>query len=148
STGYCFHGDQGKADLALLRAQFPTKVWKQEYECEPLATIDAVFMYVDQCIGGQPTGPIPGRAYVVSQDIGRTYDPSGVVVMDKAGNIAHAEEYPLGMKHDEQARRTLALSRTYNNAQVVLDTTGGASGGHAESHIKEYHKVISHFQAI
>lgn len=146
STGCCFQSEQGKNDLAELKAQTDEMTWKQEFECEPLATIDAVFRYVDQCVG--PVTQQPGAIYVVAQDIGRVKDPSAVIVMDKAGNVVHCEQYPLGMLHADQARRTLQISQQYNNASIVLDTTGGASGGHYESHIKEYKKVITHFHAI
>ena len=148
ASGMRFQGQKGRARLARFKANTPPMVWQQECECEPLALIDAVFMYVDQCIGGVPGRPDPRTRYVVSQDIGRTYDPSGVVVMDYAGNVAHVEQYPLGMLHATQARRTLALSQQFNNATVVLDTTGGASGGHSESHIKEYQKIIHAFQPV
>jgi hypothetical protein len=148
SSGMRFQGELGMARLARFKANTPPMVWQQECECEPLALIDAVFMYVDQCIGGAPGKLDSTTRYVISQDIGRTYDPSGVVVMDHAGNVAHVEEYPLGMRHDAQARRTLALSQHYNNATVVLDTTGGASGGRSESHVKEYQKIIHSFQPI
>jgi hypothetical protein len=68
--------------------------------------------------------------------------------MDLAGNVVHVEQYPLGMRHEEQAQRTLTLSKRYNQALVVLDTTGGASGGRSESHIREYEKVLRSFQPV
>lgn len=148
-TGISFQGLGGAEELERLRAQYPPMVWSQEFECEPLATIDAVFMYVDQCIVN--TLPLPPQRcaqYIVSQDIGRTYDPSAVIVIDKAGNVCHAEVYPLGMLHAEQAKRTLATAQRFNCAQVVLDTTGGASGGKSESHIREYLHIIPNAREI
>lgn len=149
STGICFQSETGKQDLAELKAETDPLTWKQEFECEPLATIDAVFRYVDQCIqkNGEWLKP-SGFAHVVAQDIGRVKDPSAVVVMDRAGNVVFCEQYPLGMLHADQAKRTLATAQKYPNSRIVLDTTGGASGGHGESHIKEYKKVISSFDAI
>ena len=68
--------------------------------------------------------------------------------MDKNGLVAHVEEYPLGMLHAKQAARTAELARYYSDAEIVLDTTGGASGGRSESHIKEYEKLLKGFRPI
>jgi len=152
STGYAFNGSPEKrANLERVKRVTPPMVWKQEYDCEPLAMVDAVFQYVDQCIidDAPLTGPRPGGRYVCAQDIGRIVDPSGVAVMDlDTGLFVHAECYPLGMKHEDQAARTKSTARFWNSALIVLDTTGGASGGRSESNIKEYSKIIPNFMPV
>lgn len=151
SSGYAFTGTPEKvANLERLKRVTPPMVWKQEYDCEPLAMVDAVFMYVDQCITKErPALKRTGGRYVVAQDIGRIVDASGVVVMDlDTGHIVYMENYPLGMKHAEQAKRTLERATYWNNALIVLDTTGGASGGRSESAIKEYRQIIKNFMAV
>lgn len=151
-TGYAFTGsDENRAKLERLKARTGPLTWKQEYECEPLSMIDAVFQYVDQCVTKAKEKPIPqrGHRYVIAQDIGRIVDASGVVGMDlDTGEVVYCEGYPLGMRHDEQAKRTLHTAATWNQALVVLDTTGGASGGRDESAIKYYSKVIPSFMPI
>ena len=156
SSGMKFKGERGLERLARFKAITPPAVWKQECECEPMALIDAVFMYVDQCIipGKEDLPiilpmPIPGMQYVVAQDIGKEVDPSGVVVQELAsGKTVYIESYGLHTLHKVQAQRTAKLQQHFNYALVCLDTTGGASGGKEESHIKEYAKVIKHFQSV
>jgi hypothetical protein len=141
---------------ALLRYEItkklvPPLVFQQEYDCEPLAVHNMVFTYLEQCITKEipPNTPQEGEEYVVAQDIGRVVDQSGVVVMNlKTGMVVHAETYPLGMLHREQAQRTAELGVFWNNAIIALDTTGGASGGRSESNIKYYEEFITDFEAI
>lgn len=149
-TGYEFQSDEGQQELKRLKANTDPMTWKQEYECEPLALIDAVFAHVDQCVSKKPANvPQHGRRYVLAQDIGRVVDASGIVVMDlDTGEIVCAHGYPLGMRHDEQAKRTRQTAEDWNNALVVLDTTGGATGGRNESAIKDYAKIITSFMPI
>lgn len=157
SSGYAFQDEGGKRSLAELKSITSPMKWRQEYECEPLAVEDTVFEFVDQCI--TPTvpqdSPEPYRPntnpdeYIVSQDIGRVVDCSGVVVLEcETGIVVHSETYPKGMLHKDQAQRTLALSQKWNRATVVLDTTGGASGGKKESNIKYYEDILPDFEAI
>src|SRR6185369_7402615 len=51
ATGIAFQGPKGLARLARIKATTPPMTWQQEYDCEPLAILDAVFKFVDQCIG-------------------------------------------------------------------------------------------------
>lgn len=154
STGYAFKGTTEKvARFERMRKNTGPMTWKQEYECEPLATVDAVFTYVDQCVvqAIPIEKPERGHRYVLSHDLGRSPDRAGVTVMDlDTGEFVYAEQYPEHMKHSEQAARTRdlgfywsATGRDTDSALIVLDTTGGASGGRDESHIKEYAEVIT-----
>lgn len=151
STGYSFQGEQGKKDLLELKSVTGPMKWQQEYECIPLAVVDAVFRNVDKCIVAvmPRMEPERGHRYVCSQDIGRIVDKSGVVVMDlDTGEIVFSENYDLGTPHVEQAKRTDQIATFWSGALVCLDTTGGASGGHNESVIEEYSKVLQNFRAI
>lgn len=151
-TGWAFNGtDKKRANLERMKRNTPPMVWQQECMCEPLAMVDAVFQYVDQCVTQTPprTQPRSGAMYVCAQDIGRIVDQSGIVVEDlETGEVVFSESYPLGMKHADQAARTKMTARFWNDALIVLDTTGGASGGKDESAVKEYKKVIPRFRAI
>lgn len=146
STGMRFQDAAGKKRLEQLKAETDPMTWQQECECEPLAVTGAVFRHVDQCIGGEPevwNERQPQRGlYVVAQDLGRVEDHSAIIVLNlETGNVAHACEYPLGMLHEDQAKRTRDIAAQYR-ALVVLDSTGGAAGGRHESYVREYLKIM------
>jgi hypothetical protein len=146
-TGKAFQGEEGLKSLTQLKSKTDPMVWRQEFECEPLATIDAVFRTVDQCIGGTPES-YNGDPYVLAHDIGRIEDAGAIAVLNlRTGLVAHCLEYPLGMPHEEQARRSRKTADDYH-ALVLLDTTGGGSGGRGESHVREYLKYLPNAREI
>jgi len=149
-TGLKFQGARGKRRLERLRKRFPESVWLQEFECQPLASKDAVFRFVERIVGGrlEPTA-IPGHNYVLGLDLGRVKDPTGAVVLDlNTDTVAHAESFPLMMEHAEQAQRAKRLAQAYNDADVIVDSTGGAAGGKEESYVKFYRDVIDGLREI
>src|SRR3990172_5485768 len=53
--------------------------------------------------------------------------------------VVHAEKLPLGMKHELQAAHAATIARRFN-ASVIVDSTGGATGGRGaqDSYIQFY----------
>lgn len=141
-TGIAFRGVEGQRRLEQLKANTDPMTWQQECECEPLAMVDAVFRFIDQCIIDGKAQPFNGNPHVVAHDIGRIEDPGAVTAMDlKTGRVSYCREYPIGMPHAQQAQLTKKLADEYK-ALVCLDTTGGGSGGRSESHVREYLKFM------
>jgi hypothetical protein len=134
SSGYVFQGEEGRAELDLQRSITPRAVWDQEWDCIPTANANAVFLpqQIDAVIGGtQRLSPEPGRRYIAGLDLGRLIDQSAFVVLDiDSGDVVYAEKLPQRMEHAEQARRIGQLARMFNCC-VVVDVTGGATGGQA-----------------
>ena len=127
----------------MLRVEFD-----QEIACIPTSSENAVFnVYdIDECMGGDFLEKgIQGHSYGIGADLGRTRDPSAWVVMDSATKqIVHAARRPLGESHETGAVKLLELSRKFNNASVMFDATGGATGGKYEpdAFVKFYRKII------
>jgi phage terminase large subunit-like protein len=147
STGLMYQTAAGKADLADAQATLPRAVWEQEYECLPIANQAAVFKPADlkACTRGvsQPV-PRPGQIYIAAMDLGRVSDPSAIVVVEVGTcTVVHAEKRPRGEAHALQAQRIASVVRKYG-AQLVIDSTGGATGGNAQvdEHVKFYRQSV------
>lgn len=133
ATGLAFQDQIGREDLEQLRRQTPLPIWKQEYECEPLAAIDQAFKFVDDCVRGSLLSRPAGGRYVLAVDIGSVSDPAAVVILDaRNGQVVYFEEFPLGTRHEVQAERCRAIARLFGVVCTVVDVTGGGMGGHGD----------------
>lgn len=147
SSGVMFQTRSGRADLADAQATLPRAVWEQEYECIPVANQSAVFRYDDleAVTRGQPMpAPRPGQQYVIGMDLGRVADYSAIVVVEASTlAVVYAEKRPKGEKHEVQAGRVQSIVRRYGG-QLVIDSTGGATGGKAQAdeYIKIYRAAV------
>lgn len=147
STGHAFQGEKGRAELALLRESLPRIIYDQECDCIPVANQAAVFHYEDlkAMKRGSPSGPTPKGRYILAIDLGRIQDPTAYVVFDDAARaVVAAGKMVLGMKHDAQAQLLAVIRKQYNNATVIIDSTGGATGGHAhiDAYVNEHRKAM------
>lgn len=130
--------EKGKRELEIVKSQVPEYTWRTEYLCEVCTNPNAVFT-TDQLAritkGDLPDRPARGEgddAYICGLDLGRVVDPSAVVIIHRhTGRVVYVERFPLGMSHDEQSDRLARLASRWR-ALVVLDSTGGATGGYSK----------------
>lgn len=131
SRGLVFQSDEGKEELRLVQEQMPRVKFEQEYLCLPMANQAAVFDSLDlqkskrgTVIPADQCGPV-----VFGLDLGRVVDPSAQVGIDSTTNtVQFAAKRPLKEKHAVGAVVARDISRKYNDAPIVVDTTGGATG--------------------
>lgn len=144
SSGIRFQGDAGRARLARLRSQFDSATWAQEFDCVPLAMSDAVFgSWVDRVVHDQAPTVSKTAPTCVAIDLGRTVDPSVMVTLQPYASgwrIVAVKEWKLGTEHDRIALECAEWVATFRGPSpcVVVDVTGGASGGRDESYIRFY----------
>lgn len=133
--GLMFSDDAGRAEIELARSQLPRAVFDQEYGCVPNANQASVFRPDDLLVsmrGELQERPTPGLRYVIGLDLGRIKDPTSVVVLEASQRmLVHERVFPLGSRHEDNAREVRRLCDIYGSATVICDTTGGATGGHA-----------------
>ena len=111
-------------EIEEVRNTLPSDVFKQEYLAEFLEDGGQVFRNVMSCVKGELEEPIHGTDYVVAWDIAKYSDFSAVTVI--ASNRGHVAGYDRFNRIDytEQVKRVEAMARKYNNARVILDSTG------------------------
>jgi hypothetical protein len=145
--GFCFQGANGREELELQRSITPASAWAQEWACIPTANQSAVWTpeHIDRITGGEVSStPRPGCRYIMGLDLGRVVDQSAIVVLEvETGVVVHAEKLPQRQEHAIQAKRAAQVAGIYR-ACVVMDSTGGAAGGHApaDTHVKFYRQSI------
>ena len=154
-----YSGEQGRLRLEEDRAAVDEATWQQEYECVPSANQGGVFRYFRQCIlpDTEPKipGPRSGFAYVAGCDLGRSRDYTYLVVLEcdptqplRTGRIVHAEKFPQSQMHEVNAQQVASIARYWRNCTVVVDETGGATGGKSapDSFVGLYRKYITNVQ--
>jgi len=134
STGLVFSSEAGKAELEVVRTQIPRRVYEVEYECLPIANEASVFDHAD--LEASKSGEVrPAHEYrsvCFGLDLGRVVDPSAMIGIDEVTKtVVFAEKRPIGEKHEVGAMIARDIARRYGDSAIIVDTTGGASGGHS-----------------
>lgn len=144
--GYVFQTPGGREELELQQSLISSGQWAQEWACIPGANAKAAFLprHIDAIIAGEASARRPGQRYIAGLDLGRVVDQSALVVLEvDTGIVVHAEKLPPRMEHAQQARLVSQVANSYN-ACVVMDCTGGATGGHApkDSYTQFYRQTV------
>jgi hypothetical protein len=145
---FVFQSAAGQEDIRQAMADMPKAQFDVEYNCLPIANIAAVFLPEDlQAIqrGSVLASPRSGVQYILAYDLGEMHDPSALVVYEHVTKtVVWAETIPLRTKHEQQARTLAQKARFWNDAQVIIDGTGGAAGGQkaTDENVKFYRQFI------
>ena len=83
-----------------------------------------VFTGIKDCVRGMLQPPIKGRRYVMGADLARLKDYTVLIVEDAESKHVVAFERFNQLSWEVQYDRIIGLARQYNNAQVVMDSTG------------------------
>jgi len=145
---FIYQSESGQEEVRQAKEMMPRAQFDVEYNCLPIANNAAVFLPEDLMAisrGVALTAPTPGVSYIIAYDLGELHDPSALVVYEyPTRTIVHAETIPLRTKHEQQARTLAQKAHFWNNAQVVIDGTGGAAGGQrtSDENVKFYRQYI------
>lgn len=139
TRGVRFASERGRRELDSAAADMPRALYEQEYLCIPTANAAGVFSpehLLAARVGDAQSAPRPGRRYIIGLDLGRVKDHTALVILDTTDPVSSAVyeyRFPLGRSHEENARDVAAMAARWNQATVMIDTTGGATGGHANA---------------
>jgi len=147
--GPIFQGPEGEAAFKKLWDGMTENERKQELECEPVLAQDAVFRHLDRVLVDTvpPSVPQAGRRCIAGYDIGRVRDSSFVTILDDTGLVVYTEQFPLGMLHEEQAKKIAKLVTDWRcQHSIVIDATkqGDNSGVGA---LGRYDRYIQFYRA-
>ena len=114
-----------KEEFERARLKLPEQVFKQEYEAQFLDDAASVFRKVREAINdGCLENPRNGHYYILGVDLGKHEDFTVLTVIDKYyKKVVYWDrfreiDYPL------QKERIIATAVRYNNARIILDSTG------------------------
>ena len=135
--GLAFQGKEGQEELQFYKDTLPKVVYEQEFLCLPAANQRAVFRPedIELCKHGDlKQNPTQGCRYSFALDLGKVVDPNSYVVLEVApsGEVTVIESgvRPLKEKHEYGAVEMAKVVRRFGNCCAIVDSTGGATGGH------------------
>jgi len=71
-------------------------------------------------------------------------DPCGIVVFDVNNKaFCYSELFDVGTPHPEAAQKVSKIAARFGNPTVVMDSTGGATGGH-----HKHDEFTKHYEAL
>jgi hypothetical protein len=110
-------------EIDEFKRDMPELAYRQEILAEFLDDVGSVFRNIRGCIKGTFESPKPSKRYVIGADLAKHVDFNVYIVMDYNGHVCHFDrtstlEYPF------QEKRLVELSKMYNNARVLVDSTG------------------------
>jgi hypothetical protein len=111
-------------EIENAKKDMSERLFRQEYMAEFLDDDTGVFRRVRQCIVGDLLAPIVGRFYAMGVDLGKSEDFTVLVVLDSVTREVVAFERFRDISWVEQKIKIQRLAHKYNNALVIVDSTG------------------------
>lgn len=105
------------------RWRVPEAVFRQEYLAEFLEGSGAVFRFVRENAIGVWQEPVADAVYVAGLDLARTTDYSVLVIMNRERHVVFVDRFAR-LDWSIQVARIRAAVERYNNAHVLVDSTG------------------------
>lgn len=114
-----------KAEIEEAKRTLPEMVFAQEFLAIFLDDAATVFRRVDKAAVGTFADPEQGHSYIIGWDLAKYTDFSVFTVLDTVTQSVVAWERFNGVDYDKQIdEHLLPLARRYNDAHVVMDSTG------------------------
>lgn len=111
-------------DEVLKEFGADSPVFQQEYMAQFIDDAGAVFRNIRACIGGEFKEPEKDVRYVMGTDLAKVSDWTVSFVMRADTRQIVAYDRFQGISYDMQIPRIGNLSKKYNNAMVLVDSTG------------------------
>jgi hypothetical protein len=112
------------AELEAMKKEMPEIVYTQEVLAKFIDSGGVVFRNLEKCIMDTLSEPELSKSYVIGCDLGKHQDFTVMLVGDTTNNKVVALERFNQLDWTYQKERIKDLVRKYNNACLVLDTTG------------------------
>lgn len=150
SSSVVFKSDRGKRELEAIKSRTPKLIYDQEYEVKPGVNSKNVFSHIEEnTISGQYRELDPNGSFVAGLDLGQFEDHAALTVFDcNAQAFIYSYLFPL-QDHELTARKAGELLNRFNNPTCIMDSTGGATGGHhkPDEFTKHYQDHIRNLRA-
>lgn len=111
-----------KAEIQAAEAELPEDVARQEIHGIALETGGSVFRNVDACATATVEEPRPGEAYQLGVDLAK-YQDFTVIAVRCRDRLVYLERFNK-IDWRLQRQRIKHTAKRYNNAQVLVDSTG------------------------
>jgi hypothetical protein len=119
-----------KEEIEDARKDMPERLFRQEYGAEFLSDLGAIFRFrrdplTQQILNikGVFSPPSPEERYVAGVDLGKRHSFTVIFILDSEGQVVAWDRFKT-VDWPLQVRRVAALAREYNNARMLIDSTG------------------------
>ena len=107
------------------KKKLPKQIFEQEYEASFLPDAAAVFRNIDDIVKDSSLQDVlPNHNYVMGVDLGKHEDFTVITVLDKYNNNVVYWDRFKQIDYSFQKTRIKAIAKKYNNARIVIDSTG------------------------
>ncbi len=99
-------------------------IFRQEFLAEIIDDTGAVFRNIRKCIGGDLEDSRANERYSIGIDLAKSLDFTvKIVIRHSDRQVVYFERYN-NVTYDEQIEKIISLSKKYNNANILIDSTG------------------------
>jgi PBSX family phage terminase large subunit len=113
-----------RSELESMKAEMPELVYMQEVLAKFIDTGGIVFRNLKKCLAPTKAGPVPSHSYVIGIDLGKHQDFTVMCVGDLTTNEVVDMDRFNQLDWTYQKNKIRDKVKQYNNATVILDTTG------------------------
>lgn len=113
-----------EGEIENARRTLPKRVFEQEFEAIFHDDAATVFRGISECAVGSFKEPDPMHSYVIGWDIAKYTDYSVLTCMDMQTQEVVAWDRFNGIEYKAQIPRVKEMADLYNNAHVLMDSTG------------------------
>jgi hypothetical protein len=110
-------------EIDEFKRDMPELAYRQEILAEFLDDIGSVFRGIRNCISGVLEEPQPGKHYVLGVDVAKHVDFTVIIILDDTGHLVYFDRFSQ-IEWPFQEKRIADASRKYNNARILIDSTG------------------------
>lgn len=128
--GHAFHFETRdnpylpEGEWERAKEKLPTHAFRQEYEATFLEDAASVFRGIEHVIRDTLRDVDPDGFYVIGVDLAKSNDFTVLTVIDQRTNeVVHFDRFQ-DVDWTMQKARIVALAKRYNDARVVVDSTG------------------------
>jgi len=107
-----------------IKATTPQMIFEQEYEAKFVSDAGSVFRGIDDIAVLEPQAPEEGQSYIVGVDLAKHEDFTVLCVINRFKKEMVWMDRFTDIDYNLQKRRIVALSKKYNNAKVIIDSSG------------------------
>ncbi len=112
-----------QATIEAERERLPERVFRQEYGGEFLEGSGAVFHNVRELATGTWQPPVKGQRYYAGLDLAKVEDFTVLVIMNREFEVVFVDRFHR-QDWSIQMHRVRGSAERYNNARILLDSTG------------------------
>jgi hypothetical protein len=110
-------------EIDEFKRDMPELAYRQEILAEFLDDVGSVFRNIKECFKETLEAPNPKKHYVAGVDLAKHEDFTVIVIMDNDGNMCCFDRFSQ-LDWIFQSKRVADLCSKYNNARLLIDSTG------------------------